>query len=169
MTSVSGKTIGTSSSVFLLFRNAASATLVFDLWGVQLEAGSVATAFQTATGTIQGELAACQRYYYRVGGSSNYQVLGYGTARNTNTFDPFVPFPVEMRIAPSSIDYSTLATVLNYSGSATSVSVVAINTASKTFISLAVNSSATPFTANNPVYLTANNSTSAYLGFSAEL
>jgi hypothetical protein len=32
---------------------------------VQIEAGSTATAFQTATGTIQGELAACQRYYQK--------------------------------------------------------------------------------------------------------
>jgi hypothetical protein len=45
-----------------------------DFWGIQVEAGSTATAFQTATGTIQGELAACQRYYYRI----------YGTANNTN-------------------------------------------------------------------------------------
>ena len=35
--------------------------------GVQVEIGNVATAFQTATGTIQGELAACQRYYQSYG------------------------------------------------------------------------------------------------------
>jgi hypothetical protein len=166
--SIASKTIGTSS-YFQLDINLPNSTFVFDTWGWQAETGSVPTAFQTATGTLQGELAACQRYYYRVGGSSNYQVLGYGTARNTNTFDPFIPFPVEMRIAPSSIEFSTLATVLNYSGSATAVSTITINTASKTLISLAVTSSGTPFTANSPSYLTANNSTSAYLGFIAEL
>jgi hypothetical protein len=39
------------------------ASNVIDVWGVQLEVGSVATPFSRAGGTIQGELAACQRYY----------------------------------------------------------------------------------------------------------
>jgi hypothetical protein len=35
----------------------------FDVWGLQLEAGNVATPFTTASGNIAGELALCQRYY----------------------------------------------------------------------------------------------------------
>jgi hypothetical protein len=61
--SVSGKTIGTSSFFEFIIRINSSSTFTVDLWGVQVEYGSVATAFQTATGTLQGELAACQRYY----------------------------------------------------------------------------------------------------------
>ena len=37
----------------------------FQITAIQIEAGSKATPFQTATGTIQGELAACQRYYQK--------------------------------------------------------------------------------------------------------
>jgi len=99
MTSISGKTIGTNSFVFLLFRNAASASLVFDLWGVQLEAGSTATAFQTATGTIQGELAACQRYYFRASVTS--QPLGSGVYYAATTALIAIKLPVTMRVSPT--------------------------------------------------------------------
>jgi hypothetical protein len=61
--SISGKTVGTSSYLQLTVGFPVNVTETIDLWGFQLEAGSSATAFQTATGTIQGELAACQRYY----------------------------------------------------------------------------------------------------------
>ena len=64
--SISGKTIGTSSNLNIFVgRYIGAAAVDIDLWGVQLEAGSTATPFQTATGTIQGELAACSRYFQK--------------------------------------------------------------------------------------------------------
>jgi hypothetical protein len=69
VTSISGKTIGTSSYLGIDFVLPFTTTMSVDFWGVQVETGSTATAFQTATGTIQGELAACQRYYQVLNGS----------------------------------------------------------------------------------------------------
>jgi hypothetical protein len=119
VTSVSGKTIGANSRLSPIFWfsagsdfNSRTASLglqanTFEIWGLQLEAGSVATAFQTATGTIQGELAACSRYY---------QVLstgtGKGAASSTTNVAMYYPFNTQMRIAPTSITFSTLTNAL---------------------------------------------------------
>ena len=105
--SVSGKTIGTSSFLSQNIWFSAGSTqatqsgsvglqsATFQVWGVQLEAGSTATAFQTATGTIQGELAACQRYFQSP--LPAYLMQGTNSTRiNCNVF-----FPVAMRTAPT--------------------------------------------------------------------
>ncbi len=143
----------------------------FEVTGVQVDIGSVALPFRTYAATIQGELAACQRYYTRFGGDSNFQVLGYGTARNTNTYDPLITLPVTMRVAPTALDFSTIGSLTNYSGSATSITAATFNnvSTSRNTVTIACTSSGTPFTANSPYYLVTNNSTSGYIGFSAEL
>jgi hypothetical protein len=50
----------------------AGATDYYDVTNMQIEIGAVATPFSRAGGTIQGELAACQRYYQILGAGLGY-------------------------------------------------------------------------------------------------
>jgi hypothetical protein len=100
--SISGKTIGTGNYLDLVISGAINNNL--DLWGVQVEAGSVATAFQTATGTIQGELAACQRYLPAFKGSDFLEYIGYAYGTNTSLYT--LPFNTAARVAPTGVTVS---------------------------------------------------------------
>jgi len=104
--SVSGKTIGTSSYLSLVFNWPLSTTFTsFDLWGVMVEAGSVVTPFQTATGSIDTELAACRRYLPAITSVSNYNALmGMSYATNSSIF--IASFDTQARVAPTGITVS---------------------------------------------------------------
>jgi hypothetical protein len=79
----------------------------FEVTGFQIDVGSVALPFRRAGGTIQGELSACQRYYFRETGSSIYLASG-GIAGSTTAAYVIMRHPVTMRVAPTSVDYSSL-------------------------------------------------------------
>ena len=65
---------------------------------VQLEKGSVATPFEFwQYGT---ELALCQRYYWRTGGTA-YAPFGVAASNNTTTGYMTMPLPVSMRVPPT--------------------------------------------------------------------
>jgi hypothetical protein len=103
--SISGKTIGTGSSLVIIFGLKESTAQTLDLWGVQAEYGSKATPFQTATGTLQGELAACQRYYYNFA-SGDAQSIGTGFGYGTTEVDVAIPLKVTMRTTPTIVSTS---------------------------------------------------------------
>jgi len=69
----------------------------FQLAGVQLEVGSVATDFEHRS--FGDELLRCQRYYYRQA-STFYGFFGYGTNSGTNQMGNLIR-PCEMRALPT--------------------------------------------------------------------
>jgi hypothetical protein len=108
--SISGKTVGTSSYLQVVvtlptaagvFRNG-----TYDYWGWQLEYGSKATPFQTASGgSIQGELAMCQRYLPALSVDGNDVVTGQAYS-TTQVNVPYL-FPVQPRVKPTGITVSS--------------------------------------------------------------
>jgi len=166
--SISGKTIGTSSFVNMDFYFLDTGARTVDIWGVQVEAGSTATPFQTATGTKQGELAACQRYYIRYAGSATYSKYGIGYAYSTTAAVVQIPNPVTMRVVPTAIEYSTQAISVENFGSI-AITALTINGQCQTqpiTLTATVASGATQF---RPYDLSNNNSASGYVALSAEL
>jgi hypothetical protein len=83
-------------------------SVTIDFWGVQVEYGSKATPFQTATGTIQGELAACQRYYQRFTIDTDGHTGFIGNAYLTTASSVTRGALVSMRTTPSSVDFSNV-------------------------------------------------------------
>jgi hypothetical protein len=73
-----------------------------EITGVQFELGSIATTFQRAGGTLQGELAACQRYYQLIEGGP------FGTVTSSVYYGGVVMFP-QMRTTPSGTFIQTLS------------------------------------------------------------
>ena len=145
----------------------AGAADFFEITGVQLELGSTATTFSRAGGTIQGELAACQRYYWRSLTGYTFAPVRTTVISNASTtgYGYFVP-NCTMRIPPTSVDFSNLTIVRDGAGT-WAVSALTINNATVdgTIINL---TAASGMAAGTSGQLVTTNST-GYLGFSAEL
>jgi hypothetical protein len=175
LASISGKTIGTNSYLGIqpiLTENATAHDI--DIWGVQIEAGSVATAFQTATGTIQGELSAAQRYYYRqtipTGAFAGMCAAGWVFSTTRATFAYHLPVP--MRVAPTALDQANIAanratTDTRYTSGTWALG--GTNGTNNQVVEVFYTHGSAVFTQGDLVFIQTNNASNQFIGFSAEL
>ena len=179
--SISGKTVGTDINdnlVLILwvsagtdFNTRSSTTGIqnntFDIWGVQLEPGTVANDFRRNANSIQGELAACQRYYYQSSPGTGYAYLAIGQGNGATTANFMITFPVPMRTAPTSIGFSNLG-VTDGIAVQTAITALALSQATTTTAQI-LSGGSSGLTAFRPYYVSQQNNVAGFIAFGAEL
>jgi hypothetical protein len=161
----------TAKSIRVIIRTTSTiANGVVVYWGnLQLELGSVATTFSRAGGTIQGELAACQRYYFRTttGGTATAP-LGYSFGYSATATQAILQFPVTMRINPSSTtEYSGIQVQDISSGTLSTPTAIAYNGLTPNGVQLLL-TGMSGLTAYRQ-YTVLTTTSAGYLGFNGEL
>jgi len=141
----------------------AGAADYYELTGVQVDIGSVALPFRRTSSTLQGELAACQRYYQRFTEDVAYTALLLGMANATTTCVLSAPLLVAMRTSP------TFAAANVYLYSLNNIKTVSsyTNRSSKTNVSVIANTSG--LTGGEANRLEGQGSSNGYVEMSAEL
>jgi hypothetical protein len=152
----------------------AGAADYFEVTGVQIDIGSVALPFRTNGATIQGELAACQRYYYRITGNSGgyIAIQQDAVSRGTATNDGLIKNPVPLRIIPTAaIEYGGTQYLETYygSGGGKTITAITLDTPTSIYNTAVQLTTGTSFTAAARLIWYFANSTTAYIGVSAEL
>jgi hypothetical protein len=143
----------------------AGAADFFEITGVQIEAGSTATPFRRNANSLQGELAACQRYYFRSTGQS-FRIHASGVANANNTAVILFRAPVTLRVVPTSVEFSNLNLRQHANSGAISVSNITVNGNQD---ALNITTSTTSLTAGTSYTLENNDSAAAFVAISAEL
>ena len=150
--------------------NLASATNNYwQVTGVQLEVGAVATPFEFLP--AQQELAQCQRYYYRIQASAATMYPSIATAavsQTTTNVIGSIQNPVSMRDVPSSLEWSTLA-YQRWDGTMFAVSNVGIDANTDTPLGFMANWTVAATSASTAGRILGNNSASSYFAVNAEL
>ena len=128
----------------------AGANDYYEITGVQLELGSVATTFSRAGGTLQGELGACMRYCQVYAPGNTGQIFNTGMAMSTTQSVGALAYGLQMRQTPSvTISAAGDFGVISSNGNRNGCSALAISTNP--------NSNALGYTATVGAVLTAGN------------
>jgi hypothetical protein len=157
--------------VFTPVGASAGAADLFDITGVQVEPASAPSDFEFRD--AGEELRRCQRYYYRLGPyASGTQRFGSGIITTTSSANILTQFPVTLRTTPTALEQS--GTVGNYGVNNLAVTTACATTV-PTFSNASIDNATTTFTtaatlvAGQACQGVNNSTTTAYLGWSAEL
>jgi hypothetical protein len=142
-----------------------TAGATFYITGVQLEKGFTATSFDYRP--YSAELALCQRYFVRFGGSANYTPFGSGMWRSSTTPNIIMPLPVQMRTSPTCTISSASNFFVSSGTSNVTPSAIALDQASP--LSLMIDATYSSGTAGQATRIFAANTTAATIDTSAEL
>ena len=182
--SLAGKTIGTGGTDCLILFMWVSAgsnwsartgsfavqNNTFDFWGVQVEEGALATAFEHKA--YDQELVSCQRYFYRIQGTADvafngWAAIGSGQFQTATSARCHVDLPAPMRKQPIlSVGGTCVANTNNTPFTWSTISSVfwSPNTPGKIFFDVPVAGAQAGWGAS---FYTERNSTN-YLDFNAE-
>jgi hypothetical protein len=141
-----------------------------EITGVQIEVGSVATTLRKAGGTIQGELAACQRYYQRFAASGNRtRIGGVGAFASTTVAYTVIPFETRMRTTVTAVEYGGTLGLYDYNTEITVTTLAIVGNSQGVDTATIQANVASGGTQYRPVQLEAFADANAYIAFSAEL
>ena len=137
----------------------------WQITGVQLEVGSVATPFEHR---LYGEeLTLCQRYTWVIKSSSAYSLFGPVQVYDASTANGIILFPQTMRATPTLGQSGNFSIYSGDGGDAATIVGIDGNTQSP--YGVVLNLSGSGFTDNSAGFLRGNNDTSASISFFAEL
>lgn len=169
-------TFNKSSHSYFSIQCATPNTANFVVQAVKLELGTQQTLARKAvdgTWTLidpppnkAEELAKCQRYFYRKKGTGPYSYYGNGYINSENGAFIFVNVP-EMRVEPTVVASGNF--ILSIPRKAIAVTSISYGGASTNGFNRISVSATSSLTSNTPVMLQADNDTSTYIDFSADL
>lgn len=144
----------------------AGASDYFEFTAAQLEISPVPTPFRHSSGTVAGELAACQRYFRRFGYGTTNNIMFMGGGSGTTTTNFHAPLMPPMRVAPTSVAYNAVQ-IKDATGATTAITGLALVNGSTTATCIQA-TRATSDTAHR-LYCLDTTSTTGYIDLNSEI